>query len=39
MQEQEAFNLKAPLFKTQRGSRFHPDVLQNGFVNFMINQG
>ncbi len=29
--EQEAFNLKAPLFKTQRGSRFHPDVLQKWF--------
>jgi integrase/recombinase XerD len=29
--EKEAFNLKAPLFKTQRGSRFHPDVLQKWF--------
>lgn len=29
--EQELFNFKAPLFKTQRGSRFQPDVLQKWF--------
>lgn len=29
--EKELFNFKAPLFKTQRGSRFHPDVLQKWF--------
>ena len=30
-QEKEAFNEKSWLFKTQRGSRFHPDVLQKWF--------
>ena len=30
-QEQEAFNRKGFLFKTQRGNRFHPDVLQKWF--------
>ncbi|WP_298627206.1 site-specific integrase [uncultured Legionella sp.] len=30
-QNQEIFNLKTPLFKTQRGNRFHPDVLQKWF--------
>lgn len=29
--EKEGFNILAPLFKTQRGSRFHPDVLQKWF--------
>lgn len=29
--QQEAYTVKAPLFKTQRGSRFHPDVLQKWF--------
>lgn len=29
--EKEAFNPKASLFKTQRGNRFHPDVLQKWF--------
>jgi len=29
--EKEAFNKNAWLFKTQRGSRFHPDVLQKWF--------
>lgn len=30
-QEQEAFNKKSFLFKTQRGNRFQPDVLQKWF--------
>lgn len=29
--EQSAFNAKGFLFKTQRGNRFHPDVLQKWF--------
>lgn len=29
--EKEKFNEKSSLFKTQRGSRFHPDVLQKWF--------
>lgn len=29
--EQTAFNTKGFLFKTQRGNRFHPDVLQKWF--------
>jgi integrase/recombinase XerD len=31
IKEQELFNFNAPLFKTQRGSRFQPDVLQKWF--------
>ena len=31
LQEQGVFNQQSWLFKTQRGSRFHPDVLQKWF--------
>lgn len=31
LREQEALNTQGYLFKTQRGSRFHPDVLQKWF--------